>query len=753
MPGQFESILDKLQRKLGKQTIRKASSIARPKPRPEVVEMNLFNEFAKRNPKAGGGLLNGSSEEAAAAAFRKKVDELMDDGYDFGEAVREAMRQGYQDGGKVKPPTKKQLEITEKVYSKKYGKTGIDLWESLKQFERSNIRQKQTTGGYGGVPGGKLKKNMLSKDDFIKLVNQNKDKTYNEFVELIKTYKTKEGRKFTKDIVADRLRSYNLSGSFKKKPAKGRSEKSIEKRRKAQRKRYFKMKKTEEGRDKIKQYRKATKAREYQKLGMDPPAFTAEEAIWKDAVSTAKKNIDGKGRFVLKSGYEKSMSPKNFYSNKIEIVDKITGKKFNYNTYKNFIVKNAKSFNIKSYDDAIKPYRQKAFINNTPGLRNNVNTALIPNYNTGMSANAFTIQHDVGRQSNPLKTSLAFYDDNTKEFRIRDTFEKSWEKSKTSKTPLADRKKAFNIFKTDIGKLNIRSQPSMVKRGGRTFGKELDLAEGLRIAKQKGAKIPKGVFKQIAQGTGKEIKSADTYYKEMLENYEKNFDNLSPRDKMPMYQNATKKRMKSMAKLYAKYGKDVVDDAMQKNSINLDDLTKPGSTSDRRDKLERRIRRGPPSLKSDAFGIGTAIEEGPRALKKAGQLGVRGASKILGYGAIPLELYFMNEARKQGKSTAEILAMPLMLEGRVGELQDMMKLTPVERQGYNRAKINEDVSLLDTDFYTPDKEGIELIDNEATKDYIKKSRKLEEALRRDDRSKPKQRFTLPNLTGILEDEV
>ena len=68
MPGQFESILDKLQKKLGKQTIRKASTIARPKPRPEVVKMNLFNEFAKRNPRADGGLLNGSSEEAAAAA-------------------------------------------------------------------------------------------------------------------------------------------------------------------------------------------------------------------------------------------------------------------------------------------------------------------------------------------------------------------------------------------------------------------------------------------------------------------------------------------------------------------------------------------------------------------------------------------------------------------------------------------------------------------------------------------------------------
>ena len=98
MPGQFESILDKLQRKLGKQTIRKASSIARPKPRPDVIQMNLFNEFAKRNPKADGG----SVDDYEPSAFSKKVNELMDDGYDFGEAVREAMRQGYAYGGKIK---------------------------------------------------------------------------------------------------------------------------------------------------------------------------------------------------------------------------------------------------------------------------------------------------------------------------------------------------------------------------------------------------------------------------------------------------------------------------------------------------------------------------------------------------------------------------------------------------------------------------------------------------------------------------
>ena len=152
----------------------------------------LTRSDIRRNPMAGGGM-------------------LVQPG--FG-----GTRQGYK-GPPIKPPTKKQLEITNKVYSKKYGKTGIDLWESLKQFERSNIRQGQVTGGIGGI--GKLKKNQIGKDDFIKLVNQNKDKTYNQFVEILKDYKTKDNKPFTKNIIADRLRAYGLSGSFKKEPPKG----------------------------------------------------------------------------------------------------------------------------------------------------------------------------------------------------------------------------------------------------------------------------------------------------------------------------------------------------------------------------------------------------------------------------------------------------------------------------------------------------------------------------------------------------
>ena len=46
---------------------------------------------------ADGGSTNGSGDKA----FSAKVKELMDDGYDFGEAVKEAMRQGYAKGGRI----------------------------------------------------------------------------------------------------------------------------------------------------------------------------------------------------------------------------------------------------------------------------------------------------------------------------------------------------------------------------------------------------------------------------------------------------------------------------------------------------------------------------------------------------------------------------------------------------------------------------------------------------------------------------
>ena len=121
---------------------------------------------------------------------------------------------------RIKNPGKKKLDIAEKVHGNKpeyKGLKGFELWKELENFQRSNIVQETTTG----EPGFKPKKNQLGKDDFIKLVSDNKGKTYNEFVEIIKKFKTKDGKPFTKQIIADRLRAYKLSGSFKREEAQG----------------------------------------------------------------------------------------------------------------------------------------------------------------------------------------------------------------------------------------------------------------------------------------------------------------------------------------------------------------------------------------------------------------------------------------------------------------------------------------------------------------------------------------------------
>ena len=444
----------------------------------------------------------------------------------------------------VSTPTAEQIEVAEKVHGKKKqyrGKKGINLWRALNRSERSNIIEKHVTGGTMGVPGGKLKKNMLSKEAFTNLVNANTDKTVDEFVEVLKEYRTKDGKKFKYQTVVDRVRDYGLTGKLKSKNrapytkkevfalsteqslkdykkgkidyerlklraidragAQNRSEGAKEKRRKRQKIYRTKLLKTEEGRERIKAQSRKQKAKEYLIEGLDPPATTAEQAIWKDAVTTAKKNKDGKGRFSFDSGYSKSMKGKDFYAGKIKIRDNQTGKTFSFNTFKNYINNNAESFGIEGYRDAMKPYRQKYFINEIPNLRNNLNAALIPGWKGGDKRTAITIQHDFGRQNNPLKASIAFYDANEQEYKVKDKFERAWaqnvgEDGKIKVTP--EIKKAYKEYTSDIAEKNIISKPSMVKRD-RTFGRGLDLTETLKIAKERGATIPQGAFKKAKE--------------------------------------------------------------------------------------------------------------------------------------------------------------------------------------------------------------------------------------------------------------
>jgi hypothetical protein len=82
-----------------------------------------------------GGSTNGSGDKA----FTGKVKELMDDGYEFGEAVKEAMRQGYKDGGRagyVEGGNVAAMEASiQKMYTD-YGQAIVDA-ESLQKYGKS----------------------------------------------------------------------------------------------------------------------------------------------------------------------------------------------------------------------------------------------------------------------------------------------------------------------------------------------------------------------------------------------------------------------------------------------------------------------------------------------------------------------------------------------------------------------------------------------------------------------------------------
>ena len=168
----------------------------------------------------------------------KRVRKFFDTKKEFDKFVK--MRQDLPRGGaigdytkRITKPSAKEIEIAELVYGKKYNKKGVDLWQSLKTSERGSIRQGSTTGstikkGKGPQPTAP---NQLSKENFIKLAKANKGKTFKEFLEVLKDYKTLRGADFTIDSIRDRLKMYDLgAGFFKREDPKGMSKEVDEKR-------------------------------------------------------------------------------------------------------------------------------------------------------------------------------------------------------------------------------------------------------------------------------------------------------------------------------------------------------------------------------------------------------------------------------------------------------------------------------------------------------------------------------------------
>ena len=168
----------------------------------------------------------------------KRLKKFFDTKEEFDKFVK--IRQDLPRGGKIgdytkriTKPSNKEIEIAELVYGDKYNKKGVELWQSLKRSERGGIRQGSVTGISKSKRKGPLPKevNQLGKEEFIKLAKANKGKTFNEFLEVLKDYKTVRGADFTIDGIRDRLKMYNLgAGFFKREEPKGMSKEVDEKR-------------------------------------------------------------------------------------------------------------------------------------------------------------------------------------------------------------------------------------------------------------------------------------------------------------------------------------------------------------------------------------------------------------------------------------------------------------------------------------------------------------------------------------------
>ena len=245
--------------------------------------------------------------------------------------------------------------------------------------------------------------------------------------------------------------------------------------------------------EQVKKSRQNTRLKNAKKFGFPPPAFTEKEELWRSLFVDGRKYKEG--RRLKTIGLEKygQYVPRDEFLN-AKILDTKTGKQITFKNLENYINKNTPY----KYEKVLQPYAQKWFINNTPGLRTEINSKLIPNYTPASKDNFFEIQHNAGRYNDPFDVSLTNKDVNLKESIARSRFDKAWSVSKN----LSDKKKAFQAY-TDSLPGEVLSKPGMVKRS-RYFGEQIPFEQQLRDLKQRGVVLPRGTLKRAAEMSGAE---------------------------------------------------------------------------------------------------------------------------------------------------------------------------------------------------------------------------------------------------------
>ena len=251
----------------------------------------------------------------------------------------------------------------------------------------------------------------------------------------------------------------------------------------------------EERAKKIKEGRFKFREKEYLKKGMPPPAKNAKEELWRSLFTNGQDYKKGR-RLKTLGKYSKYINRDKLFN--AEILDTKIGKKITFKNLEKYI--NPKNTG-KTYAEVIKPYDQKWFINETPGLRNEINSKLIKGWTKGSKDTFFEIQHNAGKATHPFDVSLSNERVNLKEFGARNRFEKAWDKAKDPKTGkikvTSEIKDAFKNYGDELPK-GIVSQPAMIKRA-RTFGEDVPFDQQLRQLKAEGVKLPQGTLKKAKE--------------------------------------------------------------------------------------------------------------------------------------------------------------------------------------------------------------------------------------------------------------
>jgi len=775
MPGQFEGILDKLQTKLGKQTIKRASTINRPRPKFEVQQIKIFNEFNRRNPKADGG----PADDYEPSAFSKKVNELMDDGYDFGEAVREAMRQGYKDGGRIgfgkagfvrskgyrgyvsdeRLKLEKKLPEIKKLYLSGLNDRGIAkklnttkkrievILDELRGKAVTNIGGKKVKSGYNipeDTPRGKLyKANRITKAEEKTRgrggsggITSPKSKT---IIEAAK----KDASKLTQKEIETK---YKMAPSVQKKygiKALGEREKYKDK--------YIKPTITKYGKNLIKVLEKnpslITNQNElFEKAGVP----RGSESSVSRALNINQTLDSGKKRFDIPKSVSK-LIPKIY--GRIETTEGVFREAgASPKEIRSALTKPAIALKESFIPKGSGPTKMKGTIfehafprSLVPYIKdkNIQRQLLLTGERTSPFLNSFKTRYDVLQKGAVTKFlqdgNLSAY--NKKINNIKNTVKKITGGYEIGYIKFDKNKNATPIVKV-----------KPVADGLKNFGTETTQ----KISAFKNAKYTSNLlknFKKDPTNINYSTLRKDLNVNQLSDEVIKLSDDAAKSYEKAKPFLTSQKNFLDFAK--KNLNNKLVGTLFKKPTGKIDLVTGSSILPNRLLAVTgipspEMITRLIPEITSPLAVDYNNMQLGTGKLAKAAGVAKNIAKiggKALGITAVPLTIYEMDQMRKQGKTAAEILTSPFFLSGRVAEAQDLLKMNPVERQAVKNKQIAEDFSMMDTDFSTPPLEGLETVDVEAVQERVRKQREEEERQRALERSRGST-FTYPSMYGI-----